>query len=120
MRRSRQCCFTIAAALLGAAFLASAQQANLETLKVQGNIYLITGAGGNVIVQAGDEGVLVVDTGLARTANEVLLAIRKISNNPIRYILNTHFHSDHTGGNDTIRKAGAQLVGANVTGNLTD
>ena len=101
MRHSWQRCFAIAAALLGATSLASAQQANVETSKVQGNVYLITGAGGNVIVQAGDEGVLVVDTGLARTANDVLAAIRKISDKPIRYILNTHFHPDHTGGNDT-------------------
>ncbi len=120
MRRSRQRCFTLAAALLSTAFLANAQQVNLQTLKVQGNIYLITGAGGNVIVQAGEEGVLVVDTGLAATADQTLAAIRKISDKPIRYILNTHFHPDHTGGNNTIRTAGGQVVGANVTGNLTD
>jgi len=112
--------FTFAIALFGAVSFASAQQATLETLKVQGNVYLIRGAGGNVIVQAGDEGILVVDTGLAASADQVLAAIRKISDRPIRYILNTHFHPDHIGGNDTIRKAGAQVVGANVTGNLTD
>ncbi len=120
MTRSRQRIILMAAALAATALIGTAQQVNLQTLKVQGNIYLITGAGGNVIFQTGDEGILVVDTGLARTADDVLAAIRKVSDKPIRYILNTHFHADHVGGNDTIRKAGAQVVGANVTGNLTD
>ena len=49
-------------------------------------------------MQIGDQGVLVVDTGLAQTADKVLAAIRKLSDKPIRYVLNTHFHPDHTGG----------------------
>ena len=112
-----------ASAVVALAFVAAsarAQQANIQSIKVQGNVYLITGGGGNVVVQAGDQGVLVVDTGLAQTADQVLAAIRKISDKPIQYILNTHFHPDHTGGNDTIRKAGATFTGANVTGNIAD
>jgi len=120
MSRSQQRLFVVAAALAATALIATAQETKLQTLKVQGNVYLITGAGGNVIVQAGDEGIVVVDTGGARSADDVLAAIHKISDQAIRYILNTEFDSDHIGGNDTIRKAGAQLVGANVTGNLTD
>jgi len=108
------------AALAASALVAPAQQAELITLKVQGNVYLITGAGGNVIVQAGDQGVLVVDTGLAENADRVLAAIRKISDKPLQYILNTGFHSDHTGGNDAIRKAGVTITGANVTANIKD
>jgi glyoxylase-like metal-dependent hydrolase (beta-lactamase superfamily II) len=92
----------------------------VETLKVQGNVYLITGAGGNIAVQIGDQGVLVVDTGLAAMSAEVVAAIRKLSDKPIQYVINTHVHADHTGGNDAIRKAGLTYVGANVTGNLTD
>jgi cyclase len=97
-----------------------AQTAEVETLKVQGNVYLITGAGGNIAVQVGDQGVLVVDTGVAGMSAKVLAAIRKLSEKPIQYIVNTHMHPDHTGGNDAIRKAGLTYVGANVTGNLTD
>jgi len=92
----------------------------VETLKVQGNVYLITGAGGNIAVQIGDQGILVVDTGLAAMSAKVLAAIRKLSDKPIQYVINTHVHADHTGGNDAIRKAGLTYVGANVTGNLTD
>ena len=92
----------------------------VETLKVQGNVYLITGAGGNIAVQVGDQGLLVVDTGLASMSSKVLTAIQKLSDKPIQYVINTHVHADHTGGNDAIRKAGLTYVGANVTGNLTD
>ncbi len=92
----------------------------ISTLKVQGDVYLLSGAGGNVVVQIGDMGVLVVDTGLAQSADKVVAAIRKLSNGPIQYIVNTHFHPDHTGGNEIVRKAGVTITGANVTGNLTD
>jgi cyclase len=100
------------------ATIASAQE--IQTTPIQGNVYLITGAGGNIAVQIGDQGVLVVDTGLAGTSERVLAAIRKLSPKPIQYVLNTHVHADHTGGNDAIRKAGATFTGANVTGNLVD
>ena len=94
--------------------------AEIQTLKVQGNLYLLTGAGSNIAVQIGDTGVLVVDTGKAETAEKVVAAIRRLSDKPIQYIVNTHMHDDHTGGNDVVRKAGLTYVGANITGNLTD
>jgi cyclase len=98
----------------------TARAQEVQTIPVQGSVYLITGAGGNIAVQIGDQGVLVVDTGLAGTSDKVLAAIRKLSTKPIQYVLNTHVHADHTGGNDAIRKAGATFTGANVTGNLVD
>ncbi len=93
---------------------------DIQTLKVQGNVYLLTGAGGNIAVQTGETGVLVVDTGVAAMGDKVIAAIKKLSDKPIQYIVNTHMHADHTGGNDAVRKAGLTYVGANVTGNLTD
>ena len=84
----------------------------VEVKKIQGNVYMLTGAGGNVTVQAGDEGVLVVDTQFAPMAPKLLEAIRKISDKPIRYIVNTHVHPDHSGGNEAMAKAhGATIVG---------
>jgi cyclase len=83
----------------------------INAFHVQGNVYLLVGAGGNIAVQTGDEGVLVVDTGLPQHADKVLAAIRKLSDKPIRYILNTHFHADHTGGNEVIGKAGSTTQG---------
>lgn len=83
----------------------------LETFHVQGNVHLIVGAGGNVAVQVGPDGVLVVDTGTAATRAEVLAAIRRISTGPIRWIINTHAHPDHTGGNEAISQAGRTVNG---------
>jgi glyoxylase-like metal-dependent hydrolase (beta-lactamase superfamily II) len=93
---------------------------DVQTLKVQGNVFLLTGAGGNVTVQVGETGVLVVDTGMVDMADRLVAAIRKLSDKPIQYVINTHVHPDHTGGNDTIRQAGLTYVGANITGNLKD
>jgi cyclase len=78
---------------------------------------MLVGAGGNVTVQAGDEGVLVVDTGLAARAADVLAAITRISDKPIRIVINTHVHADHSGGNEALAKAGRAL-GANAPGNF--
>jgi glyoxylase-like metal-dependent hydrolase (beta-lactamase superfamily II) len=120
---------TIVAAIAGVAvlvFVASAQQnagqqnAEIQVLPVQGNIYLVTGAGGNIVVQAGAQGMVVVDTGLAQMSDKALAAIAKLSPKKIQYIINTHVHPDHTGGNDAFRQAGTTIAGANVTANLTD
>ena len=72
---------------------------------------MLVGAGGNIAVQTGDDGVLVVDTGLAQNAERVLAAIKKLSDKPIRWMLNTHFHPDHTGGNEAVAKAGSKTNG---------
>jgi len=89
----------------------AASNAELGTLHVAGNVYLLVGAGGNIGVQTGDEGVLVADTGLAQNSEKVLAAIKKLSDKPIRWVLNTHFHPDHTGGNEAIAKAGSKTNG---------
>jgi cyclase len=118
---------TLFSLALAAAGLACAQNQNAQNQNsevhvwpVQGNIYMIVGAGGNVTVQTGKDGVLVVDTGLAPMADKVLAAIKSISTGPIRYVINTQYHPDHTGGNDKIRLAGSTIVGANVTGDIKD
>ncbi len=88
----------------------------IQTVHVQGNVYMLVGAGGNIVVQAGDEGVLVVDAGEGARGADVLAAIRKISDKPIRIVINTHVHADHTGGNETIAATGKALSG-NAPGN---
>jgi cyclase len=93
----------------------------VHVLPVQGNIYMLVGSGGNITVQVGDMGVLIVDTGLAASADKVIEAIHKLAPaKPLQYIINTHVHPDHTGGNEKLRAAGVTITGANVTGDISD
>jgi len=88
----------------------------IQTVHVQGNVHMLVGAGANIVVQAGDEGVLVIDTGPGPRGADVLAAIRRISSKPIRIVINTHVHADHSGGNETLAAAGRSL-GGNAPGN---
>jgi glyoxylase-like metal-dependent hydrolase (beta-lactamase superfamily II) len=81
---------------------------------VQGNVSMLAGAGGNIAVQIGRQGVVVIDTGSGTMTDKVLAAIRQLSDQPIRYIVNTHAHPDHTGGNEALAKAGSRPGGGLV------
>jgi glyoxylase-like metal-dependent hydrolase (beta-lactamase superfamily II) len=94
------------------------ENAELHILPVQGNIYMLVGAGGNITLSIGKDGILLVDTGLPQMSDKVLEAIRKVSDKPIRYIINTHVHTDHIGGNEKIAKAGSTIAGGNVIGDI--
>jgi cyclase len=96
-------------------YFADATDLSIRALPVRENIYMIVGAGANITVQTGDEGVLVVDTGSGGTVNDkVLSLVRQISSKPIRYIINTSFRADHTGGNVAFKvpTGGGAQVGA--------
>jgi cyclase len=88
---------------------------NIEVLHVQGSIYLVAGGGANVVVQKGPEGLLVVNTGPARTAQAVLGGIQKVDNAPIRLILTTSADDELTGANEAVSNAGRN-VNAGVGG----
>ena len=90
----------------------------VHILPVQGNVYMLVGAGSNIAVQVGKDGVLLVDTSFAPMADKVLAAIRTLSDKPIRYIINTHVHPDHIGGNEKLAKAGKSIVGGNFVANV--
>jgi len=93
----------------------AADAAEVHVLPVQGNVYmLVGGAGSNITLQAGDDGVLLVDASLESLSDNVLKAIRSVSTNPIRYIIDTHAHADHVGGNAAIAKQGAMIAGGNM------
>jgi len=108
---------TTASACLVLATSAFGQQADFEKVRmqvqhVQGNVYMMTGAGGNTAVQVGNDGVLIVDTQFAPLAPKMMAEIRKLNQGPLLFILNTHFHPDHVGGNAAL----AQLSGLAGTG----
>jgi len=113
----------VTGAALAVAGRAVAQQQDfdkvvIDTVKVRDNVYMLVGAGGNTTVFTGDEGILVVDTQFAPLSTKILNAIRAISTGPIRYVVSTHMHGDHIGGNEAIAKAGRTRAGGNVVGDL--
>jgi glyoxylase-like metal-dependent hydrolase (beta-lactamase superfamily II) len=90
----------------------------VHILPVQGNIYMLVGAGANITAQVGNTGVLLVDTGLATMSDKVLAAVRTLSDKPIRYIVDTTDDPDHVGGNESIAKTGSTITGGNVVGDI--
>jgi cyclase len=84
-----------------------ADAADIELLPVQGNVYMLATDGANVTIQVGRSGVLLVDTLSAHLTDKVLAAIRKLSDQPIRYVINTSIDGDHAGGNEGIAHMGA-------------
>jgi cyclase len=115
----------LGSALCGIGFGASAQQQNFDaveirTLQVRDDVYMLVGSGGNITVQVGVDGVLIVDTQYAPLSDKIVAAIRKISDKPLRYIVDTHHHGDHTGGNVNLRSAGATVSGGNMAAAIRD
>jgi glyoxylase-like metal-dependent hydrolase (beta-lactamase superfamily II) len=128
LRQRRRVWAAISASMAGA-FLAAgaaAQQgidfsvAEIHIQPVRGNVYMLVGPVGNSVVQVGKDGVLVVDTQFAELSDKILGAIRTLSSEPIRYVVNTHAHPDHTGGNEPIARAGSTIAGGNVSGAIAD
>jgi cyclase len=103
-----------------AAAYAMVQAQELHTFHVQGNVYMIVGAGGNVTAQVGNDGVLLVNSGTAENASKLLAEVRKLSKGPIRYLINTDVAPDHVGGNEQVFEAGSSVAGGNVTGDIGD
>src|SRR3954468_6463656 len=78
---------------------------NVKATPVAGSVTMLEGAGGNIGVSAGDDGVFVIDDQFAPLAPKIKAAIAKISPKPLRFIFNTHWHGDHTGGNEAMAGA---------------
>jgi glyoxylase-like metal-dependent hydrolase (beta-lactamase superfamily II) len=98
----------------GAARPAAAPAADVRSRLVQGNVWLINAGFVNVAAQIGPDGVFIVDTGTEAVGEKILAEIRRLAGDkPIRYIVNTHAHADHIGGNVTIAKAGRSIISGN-------
>lgn len=103
--------------LLGMGMLAAvpcAAQTNYDTVQVRtvpitNSVYLLQGGGGNVAVSVGNDGVFLVDDQVAQVTKKLQAALAELSSTPVRFVVNTHWHVDHAGGNETLGKAGAML-----------
>jgi glyoxylase-like metal-dependent hydrolase (beta-lactamase superfamily II) len=87
----------------------AADRAALETIQIRPNVYVIFGAGGNVAVHVGEDGVILVDSGATPMAETLLQAVKAITRQPIRMIINTSADADHVGGNDKVGAAGIAI-----------
>ena len=93
--------------------LASAQdfsKVEITTTALRDGTHMLTGAGGNIVASAGDDGVFIIDDQYAPLSDRIRAAVGKLSDKPLRFVVNTHWHGDHTGGNENMGKAGAVIV----------
>jgi cyclase len=106
-------------ALLAGAVIVAGQSVQFETLPVHGQVSMITNGSSNVLLQAGSQGVLLVDTLSEPDGTRLIDAVRgRAGAKPIRYIVNTHADADFTGGNAMVAAAGSQLVAGNFAGQV--
>jgi len=103
--------------ILGVAILSSGsamaqltRTAEVKDIPLRNGVHMFMGAGGNVGVLVGNDGVVLVDTQFAEMVDRLTAAVKAITPQPIKYVLNTHWHFDHTGGNEGFGKAGIQIV----------
>ncbi len=98
---------------------AGADGAEVKSLHVQGNVWMLVGPSSNAAVQIGSDGVLVVDTMTEGLADKMVAEIRRLApGKPIRLIVNTHVHPDHTGGNEKVSAAGSSIVAGNFAADV--
>lgn len=86
----------------------------IKVIKVAGNIYMLEGSGGNIGVSAGEDGIVIVDDQYAPLSEKIREALKGIVDKPVRFVINTHFHGDHTGGNSNFGGASTIIAHDNV------
>jgi glyoxylase-like metal-dependent hydrolase (beta-lactamase superfamily II) len=102
-------------ALLALPLAAGAQEQDFSKVQitresVATNVYMLTGQGGNIGVSAGPDGLMVIDDQYAPLEQKIQAALKELRPGPVRFVLNTHWHPDHTGGNEWLGKTGAMLI----------
>jgi cyclase len=100
------------ALLFISATTATAQDNKVEftSLQLSDTIYMLRGRGGNVGISTGEDGLYIIDDQIQPITDQLLKAIREISDEPIRFVINTHYHADHVGGNETVGGTGAVII----------
>lgn len=111
---NRRTSAVIVAALTASLSGAYAQQdfskVEIKTTRLTDTLYMLEGEGGNIGVSTGADGVYLIDDQYAPLSEKILAAVKAISNKPIRFVINTHWHGDHVGGNENIGKTGATIM----------
>jgi len=92
----------------------------IKVTKVSGSVYMLQGAGGNIGASVGDDGIVVVDDQYAPLADKIQAALKGITDKPVRFIINTHYHQDHTGGNEFFQKQVPIIAQDNVRKRLEE
>ncbi len=106
----------LAAAILFASPARAQQQdfskVEIKVTKVSGNIYMLEGAGGNIAASVGEDGIVIVDDEFAPLAEKIAAALKNlgVTDKPVRFVINTHYHGDHTGGNANFAKSGSTII----------
>src|SRR5438105_5878399 len=117
--------FHAAIILLLASIVASSQdhdfsKVQMKVSKVAGNIYMLEGAGGNIGASVGEDGIVIVDDQYAPLADKIQAALKAITDKPLRFVINTHYHEDHTGGNAIFQKNAPIIAHDNVRKRLQE
>ena len=85
-------------------------QVEITTIELESDLFVLKGRGGNIGLSVGDDGAFLIDDQFAPLTDRILAAVAAVSDLPVRWVLNTHWHGDHTGGNENLGEAGAMIV----------
>jgi cyclase len=120
----RHCIIVGFVVVLAAGFAGAQDQdfskVEIKVTKVSGSVYMLEGAGGNIGASVGDDGIVVVDDQYAPLAEKIQAALKGVTDKPVRFIINTHFHGDHTGGNAYFQKQAPVIAHDNVRKRLEE
>lgn len=114
----------LAVVVLGTAFAVTQDRdfskVKIEVTKVSGSVYMLKGAGGNIGASVGDDGIVIVDDQYAPLADRIQAALKEITDKPVRFVINTHYHEDHTGSNEYFQKTAPIIAHDNVRKRLEE